>query len=146
MLYRRKIKHLKIKHLKSLLLGCLMSFILLGLGSTAVFSQAASPVSNFNTLCRQVNPVTEPGLIAYFAPNTERRIDATDGSKDGPGSGEAVYLTGNPPEQSADGKFIRVWFDSLDPNYKTGWIATQFNGQGTLKMGDTNWRAANCAN
>ncbi|MEL7524037.1 MAG: hypothetical protein AAGJ80_20850, partial [Cyanobacteria bacterium J06553_1] len=51
-----------------------------------------------------VNPVTEPGLIAYFAPNTERRIDAADGSKDGPGAGEAVYLTSSPPEQSADGK------------------------------------------
>lgn len=132
------------KHFSRGLIGFCLVFVILGLGSTVALSQAAPPASQLNSLCRQVNPTSAPGLVAYFSPSTERRISTADGHPDGPGANEAVYLTGPQAEISADGSFIRVWFKSLEPNYKVGWIATKFNNQGSLKLGDNRWRAANC--
>lgn len=131
---------------EKLLVGFLLGLLVLLLWPAAVSSQSPTAASAINTLCRQVNPESAPGLIAYSSPSIENRIDAADGRKDGPGSNEAVYLTSSPPETSADGKYIRVWFDSLDPNYKLGWIPASTNDKGSLKMGDPAWRADNCAN
>ena len=120
---------------------CFLSFILLiGLTSQA-FSQTASPI---NQLCRQVNTKSAPGPIAFYAPGGSP-IQASGNRDDGPGSGEAVYLTNSPAELSVDRRYTRVWFKSLDPNYKLGWIATKMSdGDDMLKMGSNRWRANTC--
>lgn len=129
------------KYLKGLLIGLCLGIIILGLTPTAAFAQTSSSASKLKGLCRQVNPSSTPGLVAFFSPNTTSPIKASDGGKDGPGVDEAIYLTSTPPEKSADGKFIRVWFKSLDPNYKLGWIEAKDDA---LKMGDNSWREKNC--
>ncbi len=129
---------------KWLTLFFLSLIILVGLTSTEVFSQTfnASPL---NELCRQVNPASDPGPIAYYAPGGSP-MTTSDGRDDGPAASEAVYLTTYPPEQSADGRFTRVWFDSLEPNFKLGWVATKLrNGDDMLKAGSNIWRANNCS-
>ncbi len=131
---------------KNLLIGLFLGFIVLGLGPTAVFSQAANPTGALTNACRQVNPTTGSGLVAYSAPNNTSPLKALSGENDGPEAGKAVFLTGSPPENSADGQYIRVWFKSIDPNFKQGWIAKKFNSNvDSLKMGDTQWRSRNCS-
>ncbi|MBE9069326.1 hypothetical protein IQ260_22030 [Leptolyngbya cf. ectocarpi LEGE 11479] len=130
-----------VKSLTRWLVPFVLSFIILtGLISTSAFAQT----SQFNQLCRQVNSKTQPGPIAYYAPGG-LPIRASAGSPDGPAASAPVYLTRSPAELSADGKFVRVWFDSLDPNFKLGWLAMKLrDGDDMLKMGSSRWRTMEC--
>jgi hypothetical protein len=133
------------RRVKQLIMGLFLGLMVVGLSSTAAFSQAANPASGLSTMCRQVNPGTGSGLVAYSAPNTTNPIKAASGSNDGPEADKAVFLTSSPAETSADGNYIRVWFKSIDPNYKQGWIAKKYSGGDSLKLGNTQWRNSNCA-
>lgn len=129
--------------LSRLLIGLLLGLILMGLSPIVAFSQASG---NLGDLCRRVNPAATTGLIAYYAPGGTL-ITTSNGETDGPAAGDAVYLTNARPETSADGSYIRIWFDSLEPNFKQGWISQQFNNgrNASLMMGDNRWRMENCA-
>jgi hypothetical protein len=133
------------RRVKQLLMGLFLGLMVVSLSSTAAFSQAANPASGLSTLCRQINPATSGGLVAYSAPNATSPIKAASGANDGPEANKAVFLTSSPPETSGDGNYVRVWFKSIDPNYKQGWIAKKFSGGDSLKMGNTQWRNSNCA-
>ena len=126
-----------VRHLKRFLLVLSVALTLLVLAPTTAFSQT----SNMAALCRQANPDSGAGLVAYFSPDDTNPIKANNDSLDGPAAGEAVYLTSSSADKSADGKFIRIWFKSIDPNYKLGWISA--DGE-PLKMGPSSWRAENC--
>ncbi len=132
----------RFKRLNRSLLGLLLGTAMVGLTTTSTMAQ---PNNSVNRLCRQINPAASTGLIAYDTPGAANPMSTATGQRDGPGANEAVYLTGSPPEVSADGSYIRVWFKSLDLNYKLGWIALRFNNQDSLKMGTNRWRAENCA-
>lgn len=132
------------KRLRRLLGGLLFGLALIALTAAVTVAQSPNSASKLNSLCRQVNPNSTPGFIAYYAPGINP-IKAADDRKDGPGVNEAVYLTSASPEISADGKYIRVWFSSLDPNYKLGWINKRFGNDDALKMGDARWRGENCS-
>ncbi|MEM7066080.1 MAG: hypothetical protein AAF572_23305 [Cyanobacteria bacterium P01_B01_bin.77] len=109
--------------------------------STTTFAQTAS----LNQMCRQVNPKTNPGPIAYYAPGgTPMRT--FNGRDDGPAAGVPIYLTSSPPELSADGKYVRVWFDSRERNFRQGWLEMKLrDGDDMLKMGNSSWRTTQCA-
>ena len=127
-----------------LLLGIALGVVLLAAAPLAARSQVSSASSSLFNQCRQVNPTAQSGLVAYFAPGGNA-IEVSADQMDGPEGGSAVYLTSSPPEVSSDGKFIRVWFKSIQPNYKQGWIARTFGDNvGSLKMGSNRWRIENC--
>jgi hypothetical protein len=140
-----------LRRFKHLLVGLCLGFIVIGLSSTAAFSQAANPTpantaaSGLVSLCRQLNPATGTGMVAYSTPNTTNPIKAANGANDGPEANKAVFLTSSPPENSSDGNYVRVWFKSIDPNFKQGWIARKFSSGDSLKLGTTEWRNSNCA-
>lgn len=143
-------KRLKPRH--KLLMGLFLGVMLLCLTPTMALPQVPSqrPVSSHLTqVCRKVNRDATNGLIAYQAPGREE-MKTAEREIDGPEANAAVYLTSSPPEVSADGNYVRVWFKSLDPNYKQGWVARRFNNDFTntrddsLKMGSNQWRALNC--
>ncbi len=144
------IKNIQIRHFKRWLVVCLVSCtLLLGFNTTEAIAQTSSG-SGLNQLCRQINPAAGgAGVVARYGPSDDARQISPSGSNSGDGAatGKAVYLTSSSPEFGRDKKYVRVWFDSIDANYKQGWIPTKLaNGNGdTLKMGPASWRAANCA-
>ncbi len=136
------------KRFNQLLVGLLIGFVIVSLSATAVFSQAANPTpaaTGLSSLCRQVNPSTGTGMVAYSAPNATNPIKAANGANDGPEANKAVFLTSSPAEVSGDGNYIRVWFKSIDPNFKQGWIARKVTNGDSLKLGNTQWRSGNCS-
>jgi hypothetical protein len=139
---------IRFKQFKKVFLGLFLSLlsgaIIFGLSATTAFSQTPAPASALTNLCRQANPSSTPGLVAYTTPATTNPMTTADGRRDGPGANEAVYLTSSPPETSADGNYIRVWYKSIDPNYKVGWIAKRFSNGDALKLGSPSWRSSNC--
>jgi hypothetical protein len=144
MINSQSFKRAKFKQFKKVFLGLFLSLLsvgmIVGLSANMAIGQAPAPASALNSLCRQVNPSSTPGLVAYTTPGTTSPMTTTDGRKDGPGANEAAYLTSSPPETSADGNYIRVWFKSIDPNYKVGWI----DKRDALKQGSATWRSSNC--
>ena len=126
-----------VKYLKKLLLGISLALILLVILPTTAPVQAA-PITG---QCRQANPNAGAGLVAFFSSDGTKPITAVDGNKDGPAAGADVYLTAPSAETSANGQFVRVWFKSIDPNFKIGWVALENDA---LKMGTSSWRAQNC--
>lgn len=131
------------KRFTRLLVGLLLGFVFLCLVPTSAFSQRSG---SLHEMCRQINTDATSGLVAYYAPG-RNPIETPNGETDGPDAGSAVYLTNYPPEISADGNYVRIWFKSLDPNYKQGWISRRFDGNrfDSLKRGSDRWRILNCA-